>query len=64
MNEANKIIDLMTPVGEVAGYCSQVLKKSKLGWHTAATLLYKECYQKFKIYEAVYKKAAEENIIE
>ena len=53
----------MTPVGEVAGYCSQVLKKSKLGWHTAATLLYKECYQKFKAYEPVYEKAAKEKII-
>ena len=40
----------MTPVGEVAGYCSQMLKKSKLSWHTAAIFLYKECYQKFKGY--------------
>ena len=54
----------MTPVGEVAGYCSQVLKKSKLNWHTPATLLYKECYQKFKSYESIYKKAADEKIIE
>lgn len=54
----------MTPVGEVAGYCSQVLKKSKLNWHTPATLLYKECYQKFKSFESIYEKAADERIIE
>lgn len=31
----------MTPVGEVAGYCSQSLKKSKVNWFTPAILLYK-----------------------
>lgn len=41
LSSANTAIDMMTAVGEVAGYCSKVLKKSKLGWLTPAALLYK-----------------------
>lgn len=54
----------MTPVGEVAGYCAQLLKKSKLNWHTPAILLYKECYQTFKKYEEIHLKAASLGVID
>jgi hypothetical protein len=49
----------MTPIGEVAGYCAQLLKKNKLNWQTPAILLYKECCQRFKKYEDIYIRAAE-----
>jgi hypothetical protein len=41
-----------------------LLKKSQLNWQTPAILLYKDCYQKFKLYEEVYKKASSLGIID
>ena len=32
MLKVNQIIDMVTPLGEVASYCSQDLKKAKINW--------------------------------
>ena len=38
----------LSALGEVAGYCSKLMKKSKLNWRTPALLLYRYCYDSYR----------------
>jgi hypothetical protein len=53
--EQNRADPLLTCIGEVVGYCSKALKKSKVEWRVPSLLLYRYCYDSYRSHTGLYE---------
>lgn len=47
MREQAQADPWLTAMGEVVGYCSKFMKKSKVEWRVASLMLYRYCYDSY-----------------
>lgn len=55
LSQQNKDDPLVTAIGEVVGYCSKGLKKSKVEWRVTSLLLYRYCYDSYRSHTSIYE---------
>lgn len=52
--EISRVDPQLTAIGEVVGYCSKAMKKSKLEWRVPSLLLYRYCYDAYRSHTPLY----------
>lgn len=55
--------NLIIALGQVAGYCSKLCKKSKLQWKVVSLLLYRYCFDSFNSFKPLYNEALQIGLI-
>jgi hypothetical protein len=61
--EISRVDPQLTAIGEVVGYCSKAMKKSKLEWRVPSLLLYRYCYDAYRSHTPLYMAGQQAGLI-